>query len=182
MTVPNAFRSSNVQFTAPETMQIKTSCFSSIDSILKPVFKTASDDKVKLDTSMSRKTNEVSKTGLPSISWKVDCATDELQFKFVGNVKTHGLVIKAKSQDLKNILATKTLIDCQNDASASEQPPERGDGDCRIVKHEGQWPIDLNGGSHTMFVYCDLVENETMGDGCTALLRSVPLESLSNSS
>ena len=182
MTVPKAFRSSNVQFTAKETKQIKTGCYSSIDSILKSIFKTATDGKVKLHPSMSGKTNEVSKTGLPSISWKVDCATEELQVKFVGNVKTHGLVIKAKSQDLKNILGTTTLIDCQSDASAREQPSERGDDDCRIVKHEGQWPIDLNGGSHTMFVYCDLVQNETLGDVRTALLRSVPLESLSNSS
>ena len=170
MTVPRAFRSSTVQFTAPETKQIRTECNASIDSIMKAIFKTATDGRVKLDESMSKKTNDVSKSGLPSISWEVDCATQELQIKFVGNVKTHGLVVKAKSQDLKNILDTTTLIDCQSDASANEQPSERGDDDGRIVQHEGQWPIDLNGVSHAMFVYCDLIQNETLGDVRTALL------------
>ena len=42
-------------------------------------------------------------------------------------------------------------------------------------------PLISNGGSHTMFVYCDLVQNETLGDVRAALLRSVPFESLSNS-
>ena len=74
-----------------------------------------------------------------------------------GNVKAHGLVDKAKCQDLKNILGTTTLIDCQSEASANEQPSERGHDVGRIVKHKGQWPIDLNGGSNTMFVYCELV-------------------------
>ena len=28
--------------------------------------------------------------------------------------------------------------------------------------------------SHTMFLYCDLVQNQTLGDKQTALLRSIP--------
>ena len=39
----------------------------------------------------------------------------------------------------------------------------------------GNYPVDLTAGCHTMFVYCDLVQNEILGDTQTALLRAVPL-------
>ena len=38
----------------------------------------------------------------------------------------------------------------------------------------GNYPVDLTAGCHTMFVYCDLVQNEILGDTQTALLRAVP--------
>ena len=47
-----------------------------------------------------------------------------------------------------------------------------------IVKHVGKWPVDLNAGSHSMFLYCDVVQNQTLGDKPTALLRSIPVKSL----
>ena len=48
-----------------------------------------------------------------------------------------------------------------------------------IAVVKGQWPVDLIAGSHTVFLYCDLVQNEILRDSQTALLRSIPLESLS---
>ena len=93
------------------------------------------------------------------------------------------MVIRAKSKDLKNILGLTTVIDCQY----GEQRQKSGknfDGNCQddqqnqtdiaVVKNSGQWPVDLKAGSHTMFLYCDLVQNETPGDTQTALLRSIP--------
>ena len=81
---------------------------------MKAIVKCA-DGELTVETSENNKnTNGPSTARLPSISWKINCATQELQVKYVGNLKTHGLVIKAKSQDLKNILGTTTLIDCQN--------------------------------------------------------------------
>ena len=39
----------------------------------------------------------------------------------------------------------------------------------------GIYTVDVTAGCHTMFVYCDLVRNEILGDTKTALLRAVPL-------
>ena len=105
---------------------------------------------------MSKKTERCVKVWTISISWKVDCATQELQIKFVGNVKTHELVVEDKSQDLKNILGKTTLIDCQSDASANEQPSERDDDDGRIVKHEVQWPQYMNSMAEVIQCLCNV--------------------------
>jgi len=42
----------------------------------------------------------------------------------------------------------------------------------------GLFPIDLYGGKHSMYVYCNLLGNEILGDQNTQLLRVVPLSSL----
>ena len=65
MTVSGVFRSSTEQFTAPETEQIKTGCDASINSIMKAIFKTATDGRVKLDELKSKKTNNMTMSGLP---------------------------------------------------------------------------------------------------------------------
>ena len=39
------------------------------------------------------------------------------------------------------------------------------------------YPVDLTAGLHTMFVYCDLVQNEILGNTQTVLLRAVLLSS-----
>ena len=49
MTVPKAFRWSTVKFSAPETKQIETGCYSPVHLIMKVIFKTATDGRVKLD-------------------------------------------------------------------------------------------------------------------------------------
>ena len=37
------------------------------------------------------------------------------------------------------------------------------------------YPVDIMGGCHTLFVYCDLIQDEVVGDKRTSLLRSVTL-------
>lgn len=84
--------------------------------------------------------------------------------------------------DLKSILGTSTVTDCQqleeNDGPGKAEESDATTRKTSCVKHVGQWPVDLNAGSHTMFLYCDLVQNETLGDTQTALLRSIPLKSV----
>ena len=111
----------------------------------------------------------------------------ELHVKFCGNVEQHGLVIQAFPKDLKNIVVMTTIIDCQNAERRQESMKNFSSGfhddqrhtlELTVVKTSGQWPVDVNAGSHTMHLYCDLVQNETWCDTQTALLRSIPLESL----
>ena len=88
------------------------------------------------------------------------------------------MVIRAKTQDLKNILGLTAVIDCQHGEQRQESK-KNFDGDCQddqqnqrdiaVVKNSGQWPVDLKGGSRTMFLYCDLVQNENLGDTQAAL-------------
>ena len=37
------------------------------------------------------------------------------------------------------------------------------------------FPVDISGGRHTMFVYCDLIQDEILGNTFTSLLRTVAL-------
>ena len=48
--------------------------------------------------------------------------------------------------------------------------------DHSIIKSKGDFPVDMSGGCHTIFLYCDLVQNEILGDTQTALLRAIPLD------
>ena len=41
--------------------------------------------------------------------------------------------------------------------------------------------VDLTAGCHTMFLYCDLVHNEILGDTRSALLRAIPLSTTTTS-
>ena len=42
------------------------------------------------------------------------------------------------------------------------------------------FPVDILGGRHTMFVYCDLIQDEILGNTFTSLLRSVAINSKGN--
>ena len=190
MRVPRQFRAVKpaLTFTAPEVRYIKPGCYSSIDDIMEAIVKSATrnDNEKFLPPTTQHPTDTKSRS--TNISWKVDRATQELHLKFWGNLEQNGLVIRAKSQDLKNILGLTTIIDCQ-DGEQRQESKKNFDGNCQddqqnqrdiaVVKNSGQWPVDLKAGSHTMFLYCDLVQNEILGDTQTALLRSIPLESLS---
>ena len=190
MRVPRQFRAVKpaLTFTAPEVRYIKPGCYSSIDDIMDAIVKSATrnDNEKLLPPTTQHPTDTTSRS--TNISWKVDRATQELRVKFWGNVEQNGLVIRAKSQDLKNILGLTTIIDCQHGEQRQEskknfdvncQDDQQNQRDIAVVKNSGQWPVDLKAGSHTMFLYCDLVQNEILGDTQTALLRSIPLESLS---
>ena len=97
--------------------------------------------------------------------------------KFCGNHEQYGLKIFTESNDLRNILGTNVIIDCGESHKEAEEIDAESASNT-IVKHVGKWPVDLNAGSHTMFLYCDLVQNQTLGDKQTALLRSIPVKSL----
>lgn len=159
MVVPAAFGTKSrtpPKYTAPNIRFLKPGCYPSIDCILSAILKSATGKKVEGDGKL--------------LTWKVDPVTRKLSVKFNGNMNEEGLTIQLKSQDLKNILGTSTIIDCQQDDDDDDQSMP-----VKIVKQVGQWPVDLNAGSHTMLLYCDLVQNETLGDTQTALLRSIPL-------
>ena len=90
---------------------------------------------------------------------------------------------------MKNILGLEYLVDCSQTNNDSKQPVGSHDSevpqDCKKPKKVerrgemseqiGNYPVDLTAGCHSMFVYCDLVQNEILGDTQTALLRAVPL-------
>ena len=123
-----------------------------------------------------------------NISCKVDKAMQELLVKFWGIMEQNGLIIRAKTQVLKNLLGLTTVIDCQHGEQRQEskknfdgncQDDQQNQRDIAVVKNSGQWPVDLKAGSHTMFSFCDLVQTEILGDTQSALLRSIPLESVS---
>ena len=101
------------------------------------------------------------------LSWKLDAPSEALKVYYEGN-KQECMFMGTISQDLQKVLGMKTLIDCsENDKSTKE-----GKNRQVISKKVGKFPTDL---SETIFLYCDLVQNETLGDSRTALLRAIPL-------
>lgn len=159
MIVPAAFGENRTppKYTAPSTRFLKPGCYPTVDCILSAILKSATGKKPESNGQL--------------FTWKVDPVTRKLSVKFNGNKDEEGLTIQLKSQDLRSILGTSTIIDCQqaDDVDDGQSMP------VKVVKQVGQWPVDLNAGSHTMLLYCDLVQNETLGDTQTALLRSIPL-------
>ena len=72
------------------------------------------------------------------------------------------------------------LVDCSSSGLSNvKDRSENGNGggghDAFQTKSAGQYPTDLNAGCHTILIYCDLVQNEILGDCQTALLRAIPL-------
>ena len=43
------------------------------------------------------------------------------------------------------------------------------------IAAQGTYPVVLQGGRHTMFSYCDLIQNENLGDTQTSIVQAVPL-------
>ena len=190
MRVPQQFRAVKpaLTFTSPEVCYIKLGWYSSIDDIMDAIFKGATrnyNEKLLPRTTQHLRDATWRST---NISWKVDKATIEFHVKFWRNVEQNGLVIGAKPQDLKTILGLATVVECQHGEQRQESK-KNFDGNCQddqqnrktiaVVKNSGQWPVDLKAGSHTILLYCDLVQNEILGDTQTALLRSISLENLS---
>ena len=188
MRVPPQFRKEPaLEFSTPELRYIKAGCYSSIDGIMDAIIKSATRNDKENSSSLTNQESTEAASPSGKISWRVDRATQELHVMFCGNVEQHGLVIQAISQDLRNILGMTTIIGCQNAEQPQDSKKNFNSGfhedqqhtsQLTVVKTSGQWPVDVNAGSHTMFLYCDLVQNETLGDTETALLRSIPLESL----
>ena len=99
--------------------------------------------------------------------------------------------IRLISSDMQNILGTK----CLRWAEAKEEEDGGGGGGSSMKESSSssdsvEWlsrssqstsskwptyPVDIMGGCHTIFVYCDLIQDEVFGDKRTSLLRSVTL-------
>ena len=179
MAIPAAFdcqsRSTLSFYAAPVNHRLKPGCYTSVDSILASITKIAMGEKQN-----GRKRNTSSPDNVSSLlSWKDDNATRKLQVKFCGNHKQHGLRIFTESNDFRNILGTDVIIDCgDSPREAEEGIVDSESASNTIDKHVGKWPVDLNAGSHAVFLYCDLVQNQTLGDKETTLLRSIPVKSL----
>ena len=125
------------------------------------------------------------------LSWDICEASQllHLNFNTTSNKENKKILLKAVSEDLKNTLGLEYLVDCSQTNNDSKQPEGSLDlevpQDCKKPKKVerrgemseqiGNHPVDLTAGCHTMFVYCDLVQNEILGDTQTALLRAVPL-------
>ena len=45
-----------------------------------------------------------------------------------------------------------------------------------MVGVEGHLSVDVNGGFYGMYVYCDIAENQLVGDASAPLLRIVPMQ------
>ncbi len=97
------------------------------------------------------------------MSWFVDESTQALNVKF--NQK---FFIRLVGPDLRSILGYDLPIQQGNKKST---PPQ-----------ESTYPIDIQAGRHTMFVYYDLVQDEVLGDIRAPLLRAVPLLDTTGSS
>ena len=113
------------------------------------------------------------------LSWKIG-VTKRLHVESNGIVGNEGLKFTVVSEDLKNFSSTDVIIDCQSQQhrDETEAPDQVASGTASVVKQIGQWPVDVNAGSHTMFLFCDLVQNETLGDTQTALMRFISLKSM----
>ena len=169
-------------FTAPEVGYIKPGCYSPTNKIMEAIIKsdTRKDNEKLLPPTTQHPTDATWRS--TNISSKVDKATQELHVKFWGNVEQNGVVIWAKSQDLRNILGLTALIDCQHGEQRQEskkncdvncQDDQQNQRDIAVVKNSGQWPVDMKAGSHTMFLYCDLVQKEVLGDtNCVVAFHS----------
>ena len=167
MYTPN--KSLGESFAPPSVVNKKRGIYSSIDLIMDSICKQVFRD------------NLASSSKQFPISWKIDAQTQTLRVKFSGR-NDDRLILKAKSADLRNILSMTTLVDCSSSPSNAKDRSEDGNGgggggvhDAFQTKSAGQYPTDLNAGCHTILIYCDLVQNQILGDCQTALLRAIPL-------
>ena len=115
------------------------------------------------------------------VNWKV-CSVSQLLDVIYKGAEDEKIIVRVVSRDLKNILGTDTLTDCDQEGGTTDTDIAKAkqlrlnDGE-NIAKRRGKYPVDLTAGCHTMFLYCELVQNEISGDTQTALLRALPLSS-----
>ena len=81
------------------------------------------------------------------------------------------MFLEATSEDLINVLGMKRLIDCSHKFTQTIEEQSKKP----LSKNDDKFPTDLTGGCNTIFLYCDLVQNEILGDTPSALLRAIPL-------
>ena len=98
------------------------------------------------------------------VSWKVDPVRGKIEVFFHSQELEDQFWLLFKSSDLSNTLGITDTICC-----TIQSQLEKG------YAVQGTYPVDLQGGRHTRFLYCDLIQNEILGDAQTALLRAIPL-------
>ena len=176
MTTPAAFRTQTLppSYTVPIPHHVKPGCYTSVDGILEAITKNATGKKKVGEKRNSSSLSDI----VPSL---LTCKTDKvfsmLHVNICRNLEKDGVKFFTESNDLQNTLGTNVIIDCSEPPKA----PKTIDADAppnTTVKHVGKWQVNLNAGCHTMFLYRHLVQNQTLRDKQTAILRSVPLTSL----
>ena len=106
MAVPSAL-TQIPNYSEPVTLCIKSGCYPSVDSKIKAIMKAALGKK-------DGKLIENPRTNDPLMSWKIDSVTRRLHVKSSGIAENEAFKIIAVSDDLKNILGTDIIIDCQS--------------------------------------------------------------------
>lgn len=116
------------------------------------------------------------------LDWNLKAPTQQLKCRWLSNSSggsgpAAAVVprsLKLLSSDMIGIFGTDTVPISNN----NKQDDDDDTGDTAAAAQS--MPIDLYGGTHTLFVYCDLIQNEILGDNHTALLRAMPLCSSNN--
>ena len=119
-----------------------------------------------LETIFSKVYNNKADPNMLPVKWKV-CSISQIDsiYKCAEDEK---IIVRAVSRDLKNILRTYTLIDCDQEGGATD--PDKGKakqlklnvGD-KITSRRGKYPVDLTARCFTMFLYCALVQKRNLG-------------------
>ena len=99
------------------------------------------------------------------MSWKVEPVSEKLEVSLTGQAPEDQIWSLFKSDDLSNNLGV-------TDANCGTVESQRQKGFAAL----GTFPVNLQGGRNTMFIYCDLVQNEIFGDSQPVLLRVIPLQ------
>ena len=87
------------------------------------------------------------------VSWKADPVSKKLEVSFTGQALEDPFWILFKSEDMSNTLGV-------TDAICGTAESQRQKGFAAICVY----PVELQEGRHTMFIYCALVQNELLGD------------------
>ena len=149
----------------PPTLSIKEKFIEKVTNIKPGVY--VSIDQIM--RSICKKIFEEHADGTFPLSWKLDEPSKSLKVYYEGP-KQDCMFLEAISQDIINVLGIKTLIDCsQNSHNRSKSRATK-----RYPKRSGNFPR-ISPVSATQFFYCDLVQNEILGDTQSALLRAIPL-------
>ena len=141
-------------YSQPVTLCIKPGCYPSMDSMMKAIMKAALGKK-------DGKLNANTRTNDALLTWEIDGVTRRLHINLSGIAENKAYKIMTVSDDLKSNLGIDVIIDCQSESRHGREAPDKvSSGTAKNVKQVGRWPVDLNAGSHTMFLYCKLVQNE----------------------
>ena len=93
------------------------------------------------------------------LSWKLNAASEALKLFSEGS-EQECIFLETLSKELQNALGMKTFIDCSERGKTNKQA-----NNSVLSKTIGQFLIDFTDGRNPIFVYCELLQNEILGDG-----------------